>query len=237
MINPQILTLLRSFKILDALTLQELEAIATCAKMQNYAKNTHIYSCGDKMEYIYFLVKGNVKLANDLSHDRSITKELVYDYEIFGENIFTKDIHSKEYAQTLCESKVILVPIHIIHDLSKQNALFATDLIGLIVQKLKILEQRLQSFVYKKAKERIVEFICSIGKLRGLKIGINERLINHGMSHKEIACLTDTSRQTVARILNELKKENYIHYTSRKSSRILIRDVSELELKALVYAN
>ena len=49
------------------------------------------------------------------------------------------------------------------------------------------------------------------------------------MSHKEIAYLTDTSRQTVARILNELKKENFIHYGSRKSSKILIRDMDVMK--------
>ncbi|MBK8349425.1 MAG: helix-turn-helix domain-containing protein [Saprospiraceae bacterium] len=37
------------------------------------------------------------------------------------------------------------------------------------------------------------------------------------MSHKEIAYPTDTSRQTVARIMNELKKKNCIHYGSNKA--------------------
>ncbi len=61
--------------------------------------------------------------------------------------------------------------------------------------------------------------------MRGIKIGLEEILINHGMSHKEIAYLTDTSRQTVARVLGELKRENLIHFSVRKPNKILIRDI------------
>ncbi|MBL0098967.1 MAG: winged helix-turn-helix domain-containing protein [Saprospiraceae bacterium] len=84
-------------------------------------------------------------------------------------------------------------------------------------------------FPFEKQKERIVNFIYRSGLRKGIKIGLNERLIDQGMSHKEIAYLTDTSRQTVARIMNELKKENYIHYGSNKSSKILIRDMQVMQ--------
>ena len=64
--------------------------------------------------------------------------------------------------------------------------------------------------------------------MHGITIGLNEILINHGMSHKEIAFLTDTSRQTVARILNELKETNIIHFSDRKPNKILIRELAML---------
>ena len=96
---------------------------------------------------------------------------------------------------------------------------------NIVVTKLQNIEDRLQNFVFRKAKERIVDFIYRSGLRKGIKIGANECLIDHAMSHKEIAWMTDTSRQTVARILNELKKEDYIHYGSRKSSKILIRNM------------
>jgi CRP/FNR family cyclic AMP-dependent transcriptional regulator len=110
----------------------------------------------------------------------------------------------------------------------EENGNFANDIMGVILLRLQLLEERMQSFVFKKAKIRIMDFIKKTGELRGIKIGIQEILINHGMSHKEIAYLTDTSRQTVARVLGELKKDDLIHFSARKPNKILIRNMMSL---------
>jgi len=96
------------------------------------------------------------------------------------------------------------------------------------VERLDNLELRIKNFVFMKAKQRIAGFIHQTAQLQGIKIGMEEILINHGMSHKEIAFVTDTSRQTVARVLGDLKRENIIHFSERKPNKILIRDLSKL---------
>jgi len=57
---------------------------------------------------------------------------------------------------------------------------------------------------------------------------MDEILINHKLSHREIANITDTSRQTVARVLSELKKQDLIHFSARKPHKILIRNIANL---------
>lgn len=106
----------------------------------------------------------------------------------------------------------------------QNNPVFANLITETIIERLQNLQVRMEAFANKSAKQRIVEFIKNSARIRGIKIGINECLINHGMSHKEIAFLTDTSRQTVARILGELKKTDIIHFGARKPGKILIRD-------------
>ena len=90
------------------------------------------------------------------------------------------------------------------------------------------LEDRMSNFVFKKAQSRIVDFIKHLAQTKGMKIGLDEILINHGLSHKEIANITDTSRQTVARVLGDLKRQNIIHFSARKPHKILVRDVMNL---------
>ena len=46
------------------------------------------------------------------------------------------------------------------------------------------------------------------------------------LTHKDIAALTGTSRQTVTTILNELKDQNLINFDRKK---ILIRDLDRLK--------
>ena len=62
---------------------------------------------------------------------------------------------------------------------------------------------------------------------RGKKVGY-ETLIPSHLTHKDIAALTGTSRQTVTTILNELREKNIINFDRRK---ILIRDMELLGIK------
>jgi len=215
--------------VLKTLTKEQLDVFASHAIFQKVAKNTLIYNTGDRIEYVYLIEKGSIKLGIVATCGKTLTKDLAYDHQIFGENIFTSGMTTREYAESMMETKLYKIPADVFRNIVVQNNDFASIVMNIIVTKLQNLEERLQNFVFRKAKERIVDFIYRTGLRKGIKIGINECLIDHGMSHKEIAYLTDTSRQTVARILNELKKENFIHYGSRKSSKILIRDMDVMK--------
>ncbi len=227
-ISARMITL-SEMPILKTLTKEQIEKIAENAIFQKVAKNNIIYDTGQKIEYVYLIEKGSIKLGMLASCGKTLTKDLVYDLQIFGENIFTSGTTTREFAEAMIETKLFKIPVEVFKNIVFQNNAFASEIMVIIVAKLQNLEERLKNFVFKKAKERIVDFIYRTGLRKGIKIGINECLIDHGMSHKEIAYLTDTSRQTVARILNELKKENFIHYSSRKSSKILIRDMQVMK--------
>ncbi len=199
---------------------------------EKVAKNKTIFSVNSDMKYVYIIDKGAIKLSMYSTGGRTLVKDISYDGEIFGENIFSPEQRNLEYAETLTDTGIFKIPIEVFKKLIIANPRFAEYVMNMIVQKLQKLEERLQNFVFRKAKERIIDFICKTGKRKGVTIGISECLIDHGMSHSEISCLTDTSRQTVARILNDLKKENHIHFTSRKSGKILVRDIDKLQTLA-----
>ncbi len=219
----------RNMPIFRSLTTEQLDLLANSAIYEKVAKNAVIYDTGSVMDYVYVIEKGSVKLGIVAACGKTLTKDIVYENELFCENIFSSGLITKEFAETMTETKVYKIPISFFKSLIIANNVFANDIMTIIVIKLQNLEERLQNFVFRKAKERIVNFIYRSGLRKGIKIGLNERLIDQGMSHKEIAYLTDTSRQTVARIMNELKKENYIHYGSNKSSKILIRDMQVMQ--------
>ena len=172
--------------------------------------------------------KGSVKLGINAACGKILIKDIVHDHSVFGENIFTSKNVRQEFAQTMTESSVFKIPVAYFKKIVSENAAFAGVVTGVIIERLRLLEERMQNFVFKKAKSRIVDFIKKTVERKGIRIGLDECLINHGMSHKEIAYLTDTSRQTVARVLGELKKANLIHFTARKPSKILIRDMVNL---------
>jgi CRP-like cAMP-binding protein len=94
-------------------------------------------------------------------------------------------------------------------------------LVGLRLMKL---ERKLELLVFKDARTRVIEFLKDAASWKGKKVGF-ETMIPTRLTHKDIAALTGTSRQTVTTILNELKEANLINFDRKK---ILIRDLEKL---------
>ena len=87
------------------------------------------------------------------------------------------------------------------------------------------LERKLELLVFKDARTRVIEFLKDAAAWKGKKVGF-ETMIPTRLTHKDIAALTGTSRQTVTTILNELKDKNLINFDRKK---ILIRDLAALK--------
>ncbi len=100
-------------------------------------------------------------------------------------------------------------------------SLAVTKTIG---EKLRKIERRLESLIFKDARERIIDFMRETADKYGKVIG-DEILVKHNLTHQDIANLTATSRQTVTKVLNDLKDNNLIYM---ERNRFLIRDISQL---------
>jgi CRP-like cAMP-binding protein len=106
----------------------------------------------------------------------------------------------------------------------KENGELSFKLLKLVGFRLMKLERKLELLVFKDARTRVIEFLKDIASWKGKKVGY-ETMIPTRLTHKDIASLTGTSRQTVTTILNELKEKNLINFDRKK---ILIRDLDNL---------
>ncbi len=214
---------LKDFPVFSMIDDHSLNDLASKVDFVRCEKGKKIYRMDQNIQFVYVILKGSVKIGRNTGSGRVMIKDLVYENEIFGENVFTSVDRRQEFAETIQSTSYFKIPLEVFKDLIVHHPEFADEIMKIIVERLNALESRIRSFVFDKAKQRIVDFIKRTGELRGIKIGLDECLINHGLSHKEIALITDTSRQTVARVLGELKKDNVIHFSARKPSKILIR--------------
>lgn len=226
--------MLQSFSVLQHLTETQWQYLAEHVQQSSVGKNKKIFHIGDDTDFVFLVDKGSIKIGTYTDPDKVLIKEMAYPGDIFGENIFTQGPKRSEFAEATADSRIFKIPVGIFKELVMQNAAFTNALMTVSLGKLEAMEERLKNFVFMKAKERIVHFLHVIALKKGINIGMDEKLINHGISHRDIAYLTDTSRQTVARVLNELKRDNLIHYGGGKSCKILVRDMFALEKLSLV---
>ena len=219
---------LRELELFRSLDKTQIDQIAFHAEFKKYSKGEYLFQPGDEISDVYIVRQGSIKSGIGSTENKSIIKEIVYQNEILGENILTGDKQRKEFAKALTDTETLNIPVSFFKDLLEKNPQLCQELTFILINKISNLEKRMSNFVFKKAQSRIVDFLKKLAQTQGIKIGIDEILINHGLSHKEIANITETSRQTVARVLGELKRQNIIHFSPRKPHKILIRNVMNL---------
>ena len=191
----------------------------------NYKKGQFIYFEDQPSDQIYLIANGTVKIGSYSQEGKEITKTILSKGEIFGELALTGEGQRSDFAQSINnDTKVCAMSIDLMQELMLNNKSLSLSIFKLIGFRIRKLERRLESLVFKDARTRIIDFILEMAHERGQKVGF-ETLVKNQLTHQDIANLTGTSRQTVTTILNDLRERNLINFDRRK---ILIRDIEKL---------
>lgn len=190
-----------------------------------FMKNDFIYFQDESSEHIFLVADGRVKIGSYTNEGKEITKAILGTGEIFGEMALVGQEKRNNFAQALDDNTSICpMSIDDLKELMAHNEALNLKIYKLIGLKIKKLERQIESLVFKDARTRIVEFLRDWAEEKGEKVGFETMMKNY-LTHKNIASLTGTSRQTVTTVLNELKEKNIINFDRR---RILIRDMDLL---------
>lgn len=222
--NP-IVTYLNELSIFNALESKDRAHLAAHTSRKVIPKYTPIYEVGQRSESIYFLVRGMVKIGSVNIEEREVIKRIMYPGSMFGELVLFGENQRQDQAMTMNqESEIYIMDARVVKKMMQHNHELALNLLDWIGHRLRQMEAKLESMVFKDARARIIEFLRESAENIGRKVGY-ETLIKHALTQQDIANITGTSRQTVTAVLNELRNENLIHFNRRN---ILIRDLSRL---------
>jgi CRP-like cAMP-binding protein len=191
-----------------------------------YKRDSFIYFPEDKADHIYMIAQGRVKIGHYLDDGKEVIRAILTTGEIFGELALAGEDTRRDFAQVMDENTSICpLSIEELKDLMVENKELSFKMLKLVGLRLMKLERKLESLVFKDARTRVIEFLIDAASWKGKKVGF-ETMIPTTLTHKDIAALTGTSRQTVTTILNDLKGKNLIYFDRKK---ILIRDLAQLK--------
>ena len=192
-----------------------------------FTKGDVIYTQKQTDEKIYLVSKGKVKLVNYDEQGNEIVKHILVKGEVFGENIILHQSQREEFA-IACEKDTTVCSLNLtaMQELMRKNNQFSTTIYKLIGYRLKKVERRLELLIGKAVPARIASFLYDFYTETG------ETKFQHHLSQKDIAALLATSRESVAKVFNQLKEEKVIDY-DRRSVEILNADkLKEISLGA-----
>lgn len=194
-------------------------------KFDAYQKDNFIYFPNDSSSHIYMISEGRVKIGSYTDEGKEVVKAILGKGEIFGELALAGETKRKDFAKAL-DSGTEICPLTVrdVQEMMQENQVLSIKIFKLLGFRIRRVERRLESLIFKDARTRIIDFLRELAEEKGQKVGFEMMIKNH-FTHKDIASLTGTSRQTVTTILNDLKEKNIINFDRR---RILIRDMEKL---------
>jgi CRP/FNR family transcriptional regulator len=208
---------LEGFSLFRKLGMPTMMKMCELLEMEHIDKGSIIEIGARNKKCVFFLKKGSVKIVNSTN---DITKYVVQKGNIFGElSLYDKKAASEEIALALEDSIICYIESDLMERLMENHKSLKNGLLKVYGLRIRKLETRLQDLLYKDSKTRISEFIKAyveeFGEDKIYRIDAKSLL-----SHKDIANLTNTSRQTVNNVLSTLRKEKKIDYNSKYISLI-----------------
>lgn len=184
-------------------------------EMKNIDKGTTIQLINNDHKSVFFLKKGTVKIIDINSKN---VKYIVKKGHIFGELSLHDEPHPiEEQAIALEDCIVCYIESFRMQQIMEKHKSLKNGILKIYGLRIKKLERRLQDLLYKDSSTRIKEFITDyikeFGEEKNTKI-----IAKNLLTHKDIANLTNTSRQTVSNVMSSLRKNNIIAYNSQNIS-------------------
>ncbi len=212
---------LRNHQLFNQLNDLQYDELCVIGRFKEATKNEVIYFTHERLERIYFLKKGVVKIAYVDNNGNEITKDVLKEGDIFGEISLNKNVdHSGEYAKAV-SSDVCICSFRIddFEKLLSKNPQLSLKFSKTVGEKLTTIEQRYTNLKFKDVKTRLFEFLSSYATKNG-ELHNGFLTVENVFTHQDIASIIGSSRQTITTLMGELEQEEKIKYT-RKSIKIL----------------
>ena len=202
---------LEQFNLLERLNKEEIMRLADTTVMKNYDKDTPIIFSKSSKQYVYFLKKGVIKIGSYTTTGEEDYKYLLNEGSIFGELALVDRENPNDLAIAVEDCLVCVIEVPAMQEMMDKNKNFNNQIIKIMGLRIKKLERRIESILFKDSKTRIIEFIADFVHEFG-KLENDVYKVKNYLTHSDIAKLTSTSRQTVNAVLNELRKAELIEY-------------------------
>lgn len=212
--TQSVLWYLENFSFFDVLSSEDRIKLSNVAVMHRVPKDTVIYYDDDLASCFYLVKEGKIKITRKSNSGKEIILALLGPGEVFGELSIAGQEEREEVATTSEDALICLFKVGDFQGLMANNPKLSLQLTKLIGLRLKKIQRRLESLMFRTSEERIKDFLKELADEFGYKIAISpgEIAIPIRLTHDDIGKLTATSRQTVSSVLKSLEKKGIITY-------------------------
>lgn len=195
--------------IFQELSREELLQIVKIAQTRFYKHKMYVFMQDDPLDRVFFIHSGKVKIYKT---DFSGKEQIISIFEpgaMFPHAGFFRKGKYPAHAEVIEDATLIVVPIDQFEEILISHPELCVKLFKVLGETIVDLQKRLEAQILHNTYEQIILLLIRLCKSNGEKIGDKYRLTTQ-FTNRELANMIGTSRETVSRTINQLKKKEII---------------------------
>lgn len=220
-----VIQLLSNCPLLKGLEAARLEEMIQHMQLRQYAKGLVVLHEGEEGDALYFLLEGRLKVVTFTGSGKEVGLSVIEPVSHFGEMALIDNQPRSASVVTLTKSLVGVLPKSFALKWLLEEPALTLKLMRDLVQMLRNTNQQLLLLGYQHAHTRIAALL-----LQTLHEQNRQGEVAAPLSQQDLANMTNTTRETVSRVLNQLIDEGIL---KRDGRRLTIADAGRLKQSIL----
>ena len=197
---------LRAIPLFSAVSDEDLESIASLLIERRLPKNKTIVEEGTPGDYMYVIPEGRVKVTKLSGDGREKILELLGPGDFFGEMSLLDNAVRSASVKSLTETRILALSRQDFLKELRRNPDLAMAVIQELTRRVRQMDEQASSLSFQRVKERTQGLLRRLAKNESEFEG---RRCTPPLTHQQIADMIGTSRETVTRVVKELKADGW----------------------------
>src|SRR5260370_41512138 len=200
---------LKGCDLFENLTPDQAQRLERHALFRSFKRNSLSYTPSDAGQSVMVLASGRVKIKAITPDGKETILAFIEEGEMFGELAILDGEARQDYAETVMDSEVVVIPRENMLWLMQAKldvALYITKLIG---WRRRRIENRLRNVLFLPSRDRMIRLLHELMEAHGDRDG-NRCELRLALSHQELASLIGVTRETVTTTLGHLQADRLI---------------------------
>ena len=210
--------------LLSELTEDEIEIVEKSCRWKTYGPGEQIIDQHSESQDIYFVVNGRVRVVNYSLSGREITFDDLEPGSHFGELAAIDGLPRSASVMVLSETRISSLPAEQFKNIILQHPKIALKLMKHLAHLVRTSTSRIMDLSTLGANNRIHADLLRLAR----KVTEDDMTatITPIPVHSDVASRVSTTRETVARVMNDLARKDIL---VRQKTSLLIKDLERLE--------
>ncbi|MBL8658646.1 MAG: Crp/Fnr family transcriptional regulator [Rhodospirillales bacterium] len=217
-------SLLAGLRLLQSLDAKARSAIERSGVYRRYAALGHIIDRDGRTTDVFFIIRGRARIVNYSLTGREIALDDLQAGDHFGELAALDDGPRSANVVALVETLVFAMPQRAFRHMLGAHPDIALRVMTRLAGIVRAADERIMDLSTLAAQNRVQAEL--LRQVRRQMAGANRGRISPIPVHSDIASRVSTTRETVARVLNDLARRGIIERTKQS---LLIHDIGRLE--------
>jgi CRP/FNR family cyclic AMP-dependent transcriptional regulator len=188
----------------------------------DYKKKQTIYTEGQHPNKLYYVETGKIKIYKTSEGGKELIINLLSAGDFFGHIPLLKNSVYEEFAETLEESSIRVIPKKEFEHMITTNQEIALKVIKLLTNNIAEKEQQLVALAYHSLRKRVADALLTLKKKYASSI---DEQFSMSISREDLANIAGTATESLIRTLSDFKNEKLIEI---KDGKITLLDEKKL---------